>query len=188
MKARESGMPDENIWEHYFDVDTILEELEINNEIENLIDLGFGHGTFSIPASKRIKGNVIGYDIETELVHKLESKLKINNIQNVHPFKRDFISDGTGLQNESADYVMLFNILHSERSIDILKETFRILKNNGKVGVIHWNYDPSTPRGPSMPIRPKPHDLKKLLLQSHFTILKYNLNLPPYHYGILARK
>ena len=188
MKARESGMPEEKMWEQFFDVNKILDELEVNNEIEKLVDFGFGYGTFTIPASRRIKGNVYAYDIEDALIRELESKLKINSIENVHLFNQDFINKGTGLQKEEVDFVMLFNILHAEKSFDILEETFRILRRDGKVGVIHWNYDSSTPRGPSMSIRPKPEELKSMLIRAGFSITKYNISLPPYHYGILAHK
>ena len=85
-------------------------------------------------------------------------------------------------------FIMLFNILHAEKSADILKETYRILRNKGRLGIIHWKYDSTTPRGPSMSIRPKPEELKNMLVNSGFSILKYNINLPPYHYGILAQK
>ena len=188
MKARESGMPEEKVWEQFFDVENILNELEVDDKIEKLVELGFGYGTFTIPASRKIKGNVYAYDIEEALMKELKSKLKINNIHNVILFNKDFITDGTGLQYEDADYIMLFNILHAEKSTDILEETFRILKRTGKVGVIHWNYDANTPRGPSMLIRPKPEELKSMLIKSGFSIIKYNINLPPYHYGILAQK
>ncbi|RJP70257.1 MAG: class I SAM-dependent methyltransferase [Ignavibacteriales bacterium] len=188
MKARESGMPEEKIWEQFFDTEKILTELNIDDDILKLVDLGFGYGTFTVPASKRIKGNIYAYDIEENLTTELLLKLKANNISNVLLFTKDFIKEGTGLQNEEADYVMLFNILHAEKADDILNETYRILRKNGKVGVIHWNYDSSTPRGPAMSIRPKPEELKNLLIKSGFSILKYNVNLPPYHYGILAEK
>ena len=188
MKARESGMPDEELWNQFFDVEKILDELEVDYKIEKLIDLGFGYGTFTIPASRRIKGNIYAFDIEDDLIKELELKLKINHIGNVFVFNRDFITEGTGFQNEEVDFVILFNILHAEKSIDILEEAFRILKKNGKVGVIHWNYDSTTPRGPSIAIRPKPEDLQRILIKTGFSILKYNINLPPYHYGILAQK
>jgi ubiquinone/menaquinone biosynthesis C-methylase UbiE len=188
MKARESGMPDEKMWQQFFDVNKILDELEVNNGIEKLVDFGSGYGTFTIPASKRIKGNVYAYDFEIILIRELDSRLKKNNINNVILFNKDFINEETAFQNKEVDFVMLFNILHAERSADILKETHRILKENGKVGVIHWNYDSTTPRGPSMSIRPKPDELKTMLIDAGFSILKYNINLPPYHYGILAQK
>ncbi len=55
MKARESGMPEEKMWKQFFDVDTILDELEIDNKIEKLVDLGSGYGTFTIPVSRKDK-------------------------------------------------------------------------------------------------------------------------------------
>jgi ubiquinone/menaquinone biosynthesis C-methylase UbiE len=188
MKARESGMPDEKMWQQFFEVDKILDELEVNNGIEKLVDFGSGYGTFTIPASKRIKGNVYAYDIEEYLIRELDARLKKNNINNVILFNKDFINEETAFQNEEVDFVMLFNIMHAEWSAEILKETHRILREKGKVGVIHWNYDSTTPRGPSMSIRPKPDELRVMLIDAGFSILKYNINLPPYHYGILAQK
>ena len=188
MKARESGMPDEKMWEQFFEVDKILDELEVNNGIEKLVDFGSGYGTFTIPASKKINGKVYAYDIEETLIQELDSRLKKDNIENVILLNKDFINERTAFQNDEVDFVMLFNILHSERSEDVLKESHRILKKDGKVGVIHWNYDSATPRGPSMSIRPKPEELKTLLTKAGFSIVKYNINFPPYHYGILAQK
>jgi ubiquinone/menaquinone biosynthesis C-methylase UbiE len=188
MKTRESGMPEEKMWEQFFDVEKILNELEINDNVEKLVDFGFGYGTFTIPASRRIKGNVYAIDVEEALSKELASKLNINKIHNVIIFNKDFVTEGTQLQNEEVNYVMLFNILHAKESTGILEEAFRILKKNGKVGIIHWNYDLSTPRGPSMAIRPKPEELKNMLIKSGFSIIKYNVDLPPYHYGILAQK
>lgn len=139
MKTKESGMPEEIMWEKFFDVETILNKLEENSESDKLVDFGFGYRTFTIPSSRKIKGIVYAFDIENSLTKELESKLKIDNIENVVFFNRDFIKEGTVLQNEEVGFVMLFNILHAEQSTDILKETFRILKKNSKVGVIHWN-------------------------------------------------
>jgi len=42
-----------------------------------------------------------------------------------------------------------------------LNGAYRILKIGGKAGLIHWNYDSTTPRGPSMDIRPKPIEMKE---------------------------
>ena len=53
---------------------------------------------------------------------------------------------------------MLFSIPHPENSIVLLLEAKRILKEGSKLGIIHWNYDPATPRGPSRDIRPKLED------------------------------
>lgn len=188
MKTRESGMPEENVWDEFFDAGKILDELEVDVSIEKLADLGCGYGTFALPAGRKIKGTVYALDVEEGAVKDLEKKIKKKNIRNVTVMKKDFVADGTGFGEGEVNYVMLFNILHAEESENILREAYRILKENGKTGIIHWRYDDCTPRGPSMAIRPRPEDLKRLLIKTGFEIIKFNINLPPYHYGILAIK
>ena len=38
----------------------------------------------------------------------------------------------------------------------LLREARRVLEPGGLLGVMHWNYDPATPRGPSMDIGSPP--------------------------------
>lgn len=83
---------------------------------------------------------------------------------------------------------MLFNILHTEKPVELLNEAFRILKHGGKVGIIHWKYSNATPRGPSLEIRPKPEQCGKWLVEAGFKLHKTNIDLPPYHYGIVGLK
>ena len=188
MKTRESGMPDENYWESFFDVDHIFKELEIDDTISSLVDFGAGYGTFSLPAARVISGKVHAYEIESELADVLLKKSQKVGLDNLTIHNRDFVESGSGLEDNSVDYVMIFNILHASESPEILKEAYRILKRGGKLGVIHWRYDQTTPRGPGMDIRPKPEELEKLIQEIGFQILKSNIDLPPYHYGILAKK
>jgi hypothetical protein len=60
----------------------------------------------------------------------------------------------------SGEYAMLFNILHAilhaERPAGLLEEAFRVLKPSGLPAIVHRNYHPGTPRGPSMEIPPSP--------------------------------
>ena len=70
-----------------------------------------------------------------------------------------------------------------------VKRTTRVieLKINGKLGIIHWNYDSTTPRGPPMEMRPKPEQCVKWAKNVGFNNpIKYDLK--PYHYGIIMRK
>lgn len=45
MKTRESGMPDEMMWDTFFDPEVILDSLGIKNVAGNIADLGCGYGT-----------------------------------------------------------------------------------------------------------------------------------------------
>ncbi len=187
MKARDSGMPDEKMWGKFFNPKKILESLGIDNKTENVAEFGCGYGTFTIPAAKIIKGKIFALDIEPEMIAITKNKADQQKLKNIEAVLRDFIAEGSGLKDKSLDYVMLFNILHLEEPVELLIEAHRILKNNGKVGIIHWNYDPATPRGPAMDIRPKPEQCIQWAEEAGF-FKPVLFDLKPYHYGITLLK
>ena len=188
MKIRESGMPDEKYWESFFDVQNIFSKLQLDNSIIDVVEFGSGYGTFTIPASKIIKGDLHTLDIEPEMISILKEKVGREKIPNIKIHQIDFVKEGTNLNDESVDYAMLFNILHAEDPVALLQEAYRILKREGKVGVIHWIYSKSTPRGPSLDIRPKPEQCVEWMKSAGFKIESGIISLPPYHYGILGIK
>lgn len=187
MKVRDSGMPEQKYWESLFNIDLILDKMEINQGIKSLVEFGCGYGTFTLPSAERISGNIIAIDIEDEMLRMAASRTVSQN--NITFVKRDFIANGTGIIDNSVDYVMLFNILHHINPIELLDEAYRILRAGGKAGLIHWNYDPATPRGPSMDIRPRPVEIQKWAIRAGFKqIGDGHIDLPPYHYGFLVHK
>ena len=143
----------------FFNIELILSELQINSDINDLVEIGCGYGTFTIPSAKGIKGKLYGFDIEEGILDIVNQKIKKESIVNVILEQRDVLIQTTGLADNSIDYVMLFNILHHESPTDFMNEAFRILKPNGKVGIIHWRSDVETPRGPHLTIRPKPEQV-----------------------------
>ena len=187
MKIRESGMPEEKEWSKYFNPSKTLRSLGLNEYILDVADFGSGYGTFTIPAAKIIRGRIYALDIEPKMIEIIEIKAKENNLNNIVPILRDFMETGSGLKDNSLDYVMLFNILHVSKPEILLKEAFRILKSCGELGVTHWKYDSTTPRGPPMDIRPKPEQCKKWAETTGFIFTKES-DLEPYHYGLLFRK
>jgi ubiquinone/menaquinone biosynthesis C-methylase UbiE len=187
MKIRESGMPGENLWEDFFEPDKILATMELNYNVVNVADFGCGYGTFTIPASKVIKGTIYAIEIENEMINRVAERASKEKLNNVETMLCDFIYEGSGLENESVDYAMLFNILHAEKPGELLKEAYRILTPEGKLGIIHWNYDPETPRGPPMTMRPRPEQCVKWAVDMGFKFENRH-NLKPYHYGLVFSK
>lgn len=187
MKIRESGMPDRDMWEKFFEPAKILAMLGLNNQITDVAEFGCGYGTFTIPAAKIIKGKIYAFDLEPEMIRITNEEAKSSGLKNVQTMLRDFMADGSGLPDKSMDYVMLFNILHLEKPMDLINEAKRILKDGGKLGIIHWNYDLTTPRGPAMDIRPKPEDCIKWAQDAGFGQAA-RFDLKPYHYGIILTK
>jgi ubiquinone/menaquinone biosynthesis C-methylase UbiE len=188
MKIRESGMPGEKYWESFFDVDNIFNKLQLNDKVKDLAEFGSGYGTFTIPAAKIIQGKVYALEIDPTMINHLKQKVMVENLSNIKILQKDFVKDGTGLKDNSVDYVMLFNILHAENPRILLDEAYRILKQGGKAGIIHWIHSSTTPRGPSMDIRPTPVQCVNWLIEAKFKIIQDEISLPPYHYGILAEK
>jgi predicted methyltransferase len=123
------------------------------------------------------------------MVIATRTKAEAEGLWNVRVCLRDFVSEGTGLPPSSVDYAMLFNILHADRPEMLLEEASRVLKPGGLLAIIHWNYDPTTPRGPSMEIRPRPEQCRDWALKEGFRLLAPGIvSLPPYHYGMTLER
>jgi SAM-dependent methyltransferase len=185
MKLRESGMPEESYWERLFDVELILDRLEIDGRLRDVVELGCGYGTFTIPVACRIAGVVRTCDIDPAMVARTCQRAAAARLGNIRCDQRDVLWDGFGVPPASQDACLLFNILHCEEPLRLLNEAARVVRPAGFVVVIHWRYDPATPRGPSMEIRPRSEQIvgwagQTGLLDTHGPVL----DLPPWHYGI----
>ena len=122
MKVKESGMPEENMWKGFFKPEKVLKILQLDKSIRDVADFGCGYGTFTIPAAKIVGGKVYAIDIEPEMVKETEKKARENKLGKVETILRDFVSNGSGLKDESVDYVMLFNIIHTDKPEKLLRE------------------------------------------------------------------
>jgi len=188
MKVRDSGMPDETVWARFFDARQILIKLDFTDFEADVVDFGCGYGTFTVAAARLASGTVYALDIETEMIEATAARAASLGLDNVKTAVRDFAATGTGLPDASTSYAMLFNILHAEDPVGLLGEAFRVLRPGGKVAIIHWVHDAATPRGPVLAIRPRPEQCRQWLQKAGFELVIPQVSLPPYHYGIVARK
>lgn len=183
MKLRESGMPDESYWETLFDVSLILGRLGIDGTMGDVVELGCGYGTFTLPVARRVSGTVRTFDIDSDMVNRTIRRAAAEGIANIVCEQRDVFLDGFGLAPGSQDACLLFNILHCEEPLQVLGEAARVVRSMGSVYAIHWRYDSTTPRGPGMEIRPRPEQIVEWGVKAGLTAGPV-LSLPPWHYGI----
>jgi ubiquinone/menaquinone biosynthesis C-methylase UbiE len=189
MKTRESGMPDEAMWASFFSPEQTLRRLGLTESSGDVIDFGCGYGTFAVAAARIVRGTVYAVDIEQAMIDATNAKAAEERLANVRTSRRDFVAAGTGLADASVGYAMLFNILHCERPDVLLEEARRVLMPGGTLAVIHWNYDPATPRGPSMAIRLRPEQCRALAVEAGFSPPNAEkVDLPPWHYGYALKK
>jgi SAM-dependent methyltransferase len=189
MKLRQSGMPGEAYWESLFDIPLILDRLGVNARLHDVVELGCGYGTFTIPVAKCIAGTIESFDIDPEMVERTRQRAATAGVSNVVLHQRDVFVEGFGGPPQSRDACLLFNILHCEEPVRLLAEAASTLHPGGWVLVIHWRYDSATPRGPSMDIRPRPEHIAAWAKEAEgLTLEGSSIDLPPWHYGMRLRK
>lgn len=155
----------------------------------DVVEFGCGYGTFTLPAARAVRGRVVALDIDPEMVAVTARKAREAGLFNVVAEVRDFIADGCGLADGQAGCAMLFNILHIENPVGLLREAYRALAPGGKAGIIHWRTDVETPRGPSMPIRPSAEQCRAWGEQAGFEFVRYeSLCCCSWHWGLVMRR
>lgn len=169
-------MPERDYWESLFDVPLILQRLGIHRFVD-VAECGCGYGTFTVPVAEAIRGTLFAYDIDPEMV---ATSLRRAGVASVVGRVRDVVDHGF---DELVDAVLLFNILHGEDPVAMLRQAQAALRPGGRVLAIHWRHDPATPRGPSMAIRPTPEKIMEWAQQAGLRASD-PIDLPPWHYGL----
>ncbi len=184
MKIDDSGMPEESYWSSLFDIESIVDWLGISKIIVSVVEIGCGYGTFTVAIAKQLTGEIYAFDIEPAMIGVAQKNVREAGLSNVTFSLRDVLEQGTGLQSNDVDMVLLFNILHFREKRVFLAEAARILKNGGVIAIIHWRKDIPTPRGPALDTRP---DQDEILSAAQGLDLHFYGNskiLEPYHWGI----
>jgi len=172
----------------FVDPAEIIEMAEIKSG-EKVADFGCGSGYFSIPASLVVgeTGEVFSFDVLPLALEALDSQAKVQGVDNII-FKRVNLEkkDGTGLENESVDWVIMKDILFQNKNKEvILGEAKRILKNGGNILVMEWNNNLTI--GPDEKSRIAPQNLTNMICDSGF-VFKKQVNAGDYHYVTIATK
>jgi SAM-dependent methyltransferase len=182
-------MPAVEQWESYFDAAGILEFIGCRHLSGDAIEFGCGYGTFTIAAAQSVLGTVYALDIDPLMVAATAARVAQAGLKNVVVEQRDFVTQGCGRKPQSASLALLFNILHIEDPVGLLREAHRVIRLGGLVGVIHWNYDVRTPRGPPLSIRPRPEQCRAWGEEAGLRWVRDG-SLPgsPWHWGMVLER
>jgi SAM-dependent methyltransferase len=181
MKLRDSGMPDEAYWESLFDVPVVLARLGIGGTLGDVVELGCGYGTFSIPVAQAIGGTLYTFDVDPVMIARATERAAGLSEGKLICQLRDVMDHGFGVTG--VDAALLFNILHCDEPVKLLAHAADAVRPGGHVLVIHWRYG-ETPRGPSLDIRPRPEQIATWAQQTgRLEPEGHAIDLPPWHYG-----
>ena len=116
------------------------------------------------------------------------AKAKNNGILNLLAERVNLEKEnGSKLKGEAFDWVILKDILFQNQKKDIIvKEAYRVLKNEGKVIVIEWNKKESAV-GPAQELRIAQIDLEKMFTEQGFIVEK-SVKAGDFHYAFVATK
>ena len=115
-------------------IQQILKEANIKSG-DIILDYGCGPGNYSIPAAQIVgdKGKIFAADIyplSSQFVLKNARKANITNVETI------LTSCKTGLNENSVDVVLLFDVFHYFKEINpIFSELNRILKPSGTIAL-----------------------------------------------------
>ncbi len=182
-------MPEQAYWETLFDVEGVLDCFSLGPSTGAVAELGCGYGTFTLEVAKRTGALVHAFDIDPAMVEVTRRRASQQGLSTVLVAQRDVFADGFGLPDASCGAALLFNILHGEAPVEMLREAARVVVAGGTVAVIHWRSDIDTPRGPSPEIRPGPEQiLAWAQAVPELCVETPPVLLPPWHFGVRLTK
>lgn len=193
MLIRESGMPAQAYWETLFDVPLILDAFGFTphspSTTGDIAELGCGYGTFTLPLAVRTRGTVHTFDIDPAMVATTTDRAAAAGLTNIRATVRDVFTSGYDLAPASCSAALLFNILHAEDPVALLRSARDIVRPGGTIAVIHWRSDIPTPRGPSLAIRPTPEQIFTwATTATGLTAPATPFDLPPWHFGLALHR
>lgn len=173
-----------------FDIDQIIEKLEIEAE-QKIADLGCGNfGYFVFPLAKKVgkNGTIFAVDILKEPLREIQSKAREENLLQIKPIWTDLeIYKAMKIDSESTDSATLINVLsQSEKKSNIIKESARILKHGSKLIIVDWKKE-DTLLGPNVDKKIKKNELIDICLKNGLDLVEEFI-AGPYHFGLILIK
>ena len=153
---------------------------------EVVIDIGAGTGFFALPFSKKLKaGKVYACDTSDVMIEWMKNNLPVESQGIIIPLK--MAESSVPLHDSIANLVYMINLHHElEDPVIILKESFRILRDGGKLIIIDWKKE-ETPEGPPLAIRVTDETIERQMLACGFTKIKKHAVLQ-YHNFLIGEK
>jgi ubiquinone/menaquinone biosynthesis C-methylase UbiE len=153
-------------------------------------DFGAGTGAYSLLMSRAVlpNGKVYAIDVQKELLINLKNTIQSNHITNIELLWGDLEKlGGTKLGDHMIDFVLISNVLFQTKAgYQIALEAKRVLKPEGRVGIIDWT-DSFGNMGPSSDMIIPEAEAKKIFESAGFVFQK-SFPAGDHHYGVILKK
>lgn len=181
LEAKKTGL---------FDIKAILDKMCLE-EKQHIAELGCGNfGFFVFPLAKLIgrQGKVYAVDILKPTLEEIKKRANQENLPQVETVWSNLeVFKATKIETNSLDAALIVNTLHqSEKKIEILRESIRLLKRGGKLLIVEWK-PTASPFGPPIEKRVKIESIKAAAPKVGLNI-QDEFEAGPYHYGLILIK
>ncbi len=170
-------------------VDLILKELPEKDHLQ-VADLGCGNfGFFVFPLAHLVgkQGKVYAVDIIKSALDDISRRARLENLTQVETVWSNLeIYGATKIEAGQLDAALMINTLYqAKNSLDMLRESIRMIKPGGKLIVVEW--DDEHPFGPAKEQHIKEAKLKTTLGKLDLE-LESEFNPGKFHYGLVFKK
>jgi ubiquinone/menaquinone biosynthesis C-methylase UbiE len=117
---------------------------------QSICDMGCGNGFHSLPLAKMtgVTGQVIGVDVQPEMLKLLRDRMEVQGIENVIPILGSY--HNPRLPSNSVDIVLLVDVYHEFSHPELMLDAMRkSLKPGGLVVLVEYREE-----DPEVPIKP----------------------------------
>jgi len=169
----------------------ILNTVSINFG-DKVADLGCGGaGYFVLQAAKMVgdKGVSYGVDILKSALSGLESRAKLDGLDNVVPVwsNAEIYGGARTIKSNTLDIALMVQLLsHSKKHREIFREAHRMLKKKGKAVVVDWEKSDLS-FGPTREKFVPADQIKEVAHENGFKFVKA-FQASEYHYGLIFEK
>ena len=155
-----------------------------------IADFGCGTGHVGILIAQRVgeNGKVFAIDIMEDKLDSIRTHAKAVGLKNLETIRANLeVLGGTKLADQSQDMTVLVNILfQSQKKSDILKESYRVLKQGGFLVVIDWKIGVGG-FGPPDNLRTDENTMR-LLITGEGLVFEKGIDAGQFHFGMKFKK
>lgn len=163
---------------------------------DSVAEIGCGNGYFALPAARiAAPAPVYAVDIDDGLLAELDHLAAEQALDTLYTIHGDARSLGSNLP-EPVDVALIANTFHGvDDPAAFVEGVAEALVSSGRFVVVNWHARPreettvaGEPRGPPTDLRLTPEATTAIVEEASDLRLVEEVDIPPYHYGVVFRQ